>query len=200
MAENQNVNKVVYGNSTLIDLTNDTVEPPALVTGYTAHDRSGASIQGSLDVYDKDEIDDLLDEKQDVLTFDVTPTNGSQNPVTSDGVYDAIAQSTAKTEITMGVSSYTTQVTYYMRKAIKYANRVTIQLSCAFDINLPTDRMIASVPDGYRPSANVGLPAIIITDNGTVMCASAIMTTSGEIKQALTGYCRKIYVSADYFI
>lgn len=28
--------------------------------------------------------------KQDVLTFDAVPTNGSQNPVTSDGVYDAV--------------------------------------------------------------------------------------------------------------
>lgn len=28
--------------------------------------------------------------KQDVLTFDATPTDGSSNPVTSDGVYDAV--------------------------------------------------------------------------------------------------------------
>ena len=28
--------------------------------------------------------------KQDRLTFDAVPTNGSQNPVTSDGVYDAV--------------------------------------------------------------------------------------------------------------
>ena len=28
--------------------------------------------------------------KQDVLTFDSTPTDGSSNPVTSDGIYDAI--------------------------------------------------------------------------------------------------------------
>lgn len=29
--------------------------------------------------------------KQDALTFDSTPTNGSSNPVTSDGVYDALS-------------------------------------------------------------------------------------------------------------
>ena len=28
--------------------------------------------------------------KQDVLTFDATPTDGSSNPVTSDGIYDAV--------------------------------------------------------------------------------------------------------------
>lgn len=96
MAVNENVNKVVYGNNTLIDLTSDTVEPSVLVTGYTAHDRSGAVVTGTLDVYNKSEVDDLLDEKQDILTFDSTPTNGSTNPVTSDGVYDAIQQSTSE--------------------------------------------------------------------------------------------------------
>lgn len=47
MAENTYVNKVVYDNNTLIDLTEDTVTPETLISGYTAHDRSGASISGS---------------------------------------------------------------------------------------------------------------------------------------------------------
>lgn len=42
------INKVVYGNNTLIDLTGDSVEAGALLNGYTAHDRSGASITGSI--------------------------------------------------------------------------------------------------------------------------------------------------------
>ena len=36
-------------------------------------------------------IKDLLNLKQDVLTFDTTPTNGSTNPVTSSGIYNAIS-------------------------------------------------------------------------------------------------------------
>jgi len=48
MANNQNVNKVVYGNTTLIDLTSDTVESSVLLEGYTAHDKSGATITGSI--------------------------------------------------------------------------------------------------------------------------------------------------------
>ena len=47
MAENTNVNKVVYGNDTLIDLTQDTVEPSNLLEGETAHNRSGAGITGT---------------------------------------------------------------------------------------------------------------------------------------------------------
>lgn len=41
-------NKIIYGDETLIDLTNDTVSPNNLLLGETAHDRSGESIQGNV--------------------------------------------------------------------------------------------------------------------------------------------------------
>ena len=44
---NENINKVVYGNDTLIDLTSDSVSPQTLLAGETAHDRSGTQIVGS---------------------------------------------------------------------------------------------------------------------------------------------------------
>lgn len=43
------INKVVYDGNTLIDLTGDTVDASNLLVGYTAHDRSGALIQGAFD-------------------------------------------------------------------------------------------------------------------------------------------------------
>lgn len=46
---NNPINKVVYGNDVLMDLTEDTVEPKTLVLGTTAHDRSGAPIAGTFD-------------------------------------------------------------------------------------------------------------------------------------------------------
>lgn len=42
------VNKVVYNNKTLIDLTNDTVTTNNLVEGVIAHDKSGTQINGTL--------------------------------------------------------------------------------------------------------------------------------------------------------
>lgn len=42
------INKVQYGNTTLIDLTSDTVTADKLLQGYTAHDRSGALINGTI--------------------------------------------------------------------------------------------------------------------------------------------------------
>lgn len=41
------VNKVIYGSTVLIDLTPDTVTADKILTGYTAHDASGASITGT---------------------------------------------------------------------------------------------------------------------------------------------------------
>lgn len=47
MATNANVNKVVYGNEVLIDLTADTVSADKVLAGHTAHDKSGAIITGT---------------------------------------------------------------------------------------------------------------------------------------------------------
>ena len=42
------VNKVVYNGNTLVDLTSDTVAADKMLSGYTAHDKSGAAISGSM--------------------------------------------------------------------------------------------------------------------------------------------------------
>lgn len=43
------VNKVVYGTTVLVDLTEDTVTPDKLLKGATAHDASGEPITGTLE-------------------------------------------------------------------------------------------------------------------------------------------------------
>lgn len=48
MASNPYVNKVVVNDTTLIDLTADTVDAAHLAEGYTAHDLSGAPIVGTM--------------------------------------------------------------------------------------------------------------------------------------------------------
>lgn len=42
------INKVIYGKTTLLDLTADTVTAEHLETGYTAHDADGEIITGTL--------------------------------------------------------------------------------------------------------------------------------------------------------
>ena len=41
-------NKVIYGGTVLIDLTNDTVTANSLLSGATAHDRGGNAINGAV--------------------------------------------------------------------------------------------------------------------------------------------------------
>ena len=55
MAE-KHVSKVIYFGETLIDLTGDTVDPEHLLVGKTAHDRTGAIINGQCeyDAYTSD--------------------------------------------------------------------------------------------------------------------------------------------------
>lgn len=53
---NEHINKVVFGNQTLIDLTADTITAADLLSGATAHDRSGATITGTC-TYDADTSD-----------------------------------------------------------------------------------------------------------------------------------------------
>lgn len=43
------VNKVIYGTTVLVDLTEDTVTPDKLISGTTAHDKTGAKIVGTLE-------------------------------------------------------------------------------------------------------------------------------------------------------
>ena len=45
---NQYKNKVVFGNTTLIDLTADTVAAASMLAGVIAHDASGATITGTI--------------------------------------------------------------------------------------------------------------------------------------------------------
>lgn len=62
------INKVIYGETTLIDLTPDTVTAGKILTGFTAHDASGATITGTCS-YDADtqdatvKVDEILSEK-----------------------------------------------------------------------------------------------------------------------------------------
>lgn len=46
MAE-KNINKVIYGGKTLIDLTSDTATADKVLAGYTFHDKSGAVVTGT---------------------------------------------------------------------------------------------------------------------------------------------------------
>lgn len=73
---NQYINKVVFGNETLIDLTSDTVAAEYLLGGYTAHDRSGASITGTC-TFDAD-TSDATATASEILSGQTAYANGQE--------------------------------------------------------------------------------------------------------------------------
>lgn len=80
------VNKVVYGNTVLIDLTADTITADKILVNYTAHDSSGAAVIGtcSFDVNSQDatvQVAEMLDSKtayaRGVKLTGTMPNNGA---------------------------------------------------------------------------------------------------------------------------
>lgn len=81
-------NKIIFGDTTLIDLTNDTVTPDKLVSGETAHDRSGEQITGTAV-----NLDGLTLSTNDIGNDDVVVTkenNGSWVKKTASKLWDYI--------------------------------------------------------------------------------------------------------------
>ncbi len=70
------INKVIYGGNTLIDLTGDTVTPDKMLTGHTAHDKSGAVIEGTC-TFDVDSTDATVT-KAEMLDGKTAYARGSQ--------------------------------------------------------------------------------------------------------------------------
>ena len=87
------INKLVVGNEVKFDLTGDTVAPNTLLTGTTAHDKSGAQITGTC-TYDSDTSDatvavaEILKDKtayaRGAKIVGTMPNNGAKNYTISD--------------------------------------------------------------------------------------------------------------------
>jgi hypothetical protein len=96
------VNKVIYGQNTLIDLTSDTVAARHLRSGYTAHDASGQAITGTLV---QGEAGSTYQDENGFVVLDDEPGSSVLSiplSVTSNGTYSA-SSGYAYTPVTVSV-------------------------------------------------------------------------------------------------
>ena len=91
------INKVIYGGNTLIDLTGDTVTPDKMLTGHTAHDKSGAVIEGTC-TFDVDSTDATVT-KAEMLDGKTAYARGSQVVGTMKNNGAVSANITSKNEV-----------------------------------------------------------------------------------------------------
>lgn len=83
---NANINKVVYGNDTLIDLTSDTVTPSDVLNSKSFHDASGTLRTGSADLskyYSTDDTAETTLADDDYVPFYDTSATGKRKSLWS---------------------------------------------------------------------------------------------------------------------
>lgn len=80
------INKVVYDNETLIDLTEDTVSEKLLIEGKTAHTASGSQIEGTMKYYGTVGINGVVGFSSNYPTAPVTAASNLSSTNNTDGV------------------------------------------------------------------------------------------------------------------
>lgn len=179
------VNKVVYGTTTLVDLTEDTVTADSLLEGATAHNAAGEQVtgvlkevsfddtptSGSQNAVTSDGIHAALQTKQDELTFDTTPTAGSNNPVTSDGI------KYMRTTLEAQIAAKQDKLTFDTAPTSGSTNPVTSGGVYTADANVQSyayNQAAARVYRGTTATAN-STNAKVVTCNGFALSAGAVI-------------------------
>lgn len=104
-----------------------------------------------------------LNAKQDGLTFDSAPTDGSTNPVTSNGVYDALALKANKAQ-----EAWITPTLYNATGTFQYRKNEFGRLEFAGSLTATsTASNILTFPAGYRPASEDAYGVAMATD-GTI--------------------------------
>lgn len=173
------VNKVVYGNQTLVDLTEDTVTPETLAVGVTAHDKSGNIIVGTMQPshYEK---------KSGTLTM----TSGSTTTLTLD-----LTKPSDLAEVYLYKSSGTIPNLAITSLSASYGTLDTVELVQATVSSSNTQKVIAGAtqlsivvkPNGntfdvYYQFYNGNISALVFAksmQSGSAIRVQAINTTSG---------------------
>lgn len=198
------INKVQYGNTTLIDLTADTVTADKLMQGYTAHDRTGAVITGTATGgsgsgavwQDAQGYVHLSDEGDiELQTKTVTPSTSAQTVMADAGYYalekvnvNAMPTGTAGTPTAtkgtvsnhaVSITPSVTNTTGYITGGTKTGTAVSVSaselVSGTYSVTSSGTKDVTNYASASVPSGTEGTPT---ASKGTVSNHSVSVTPS----------------------
>ena len=166
-----NANQVIVNGETILDLRSDTVTPETLQKGYTAHDKSGTKITGTLEASSVS----VQPGKS------VTITSNGTVSVTPDAPYDALSS----VDVTVNVSGgYNLKKVTYKPSVNKMLKDITITHNCG---SIPKFVMVMSnnsdpttaylrVGSGANESQSTSFLMVINTGQATASVTSTTFT------------------------
>ena len=163
-----NANQVIVNGETILDLRSDTVTPGTLQKGYTAHDKSGTKITGTL-------------EASSLQSKSVTYTSNGTATITPDAGYDAMSS----VDVTVNVSGgYNLKKVTYKPSVNKMLKDIIITHNCG---SIPKFVMVMSnnsdpttaylrVGSGANESQSTSFLMVINTGRATASVTSTTFT------------------------
>lgn len=159
-----NANQVIVNGKTILDLRSDTVTPETLQKGYTAHDKSGTKITGTLEASSVS----MQPSKSVTITSNGTAT------ITPDEGYDGLSS----VDVTVNVSGgYNLKKVTYKPSVNKLLKDITITHNCG------------SIPKYVVVTSNNSNASYLITGSGAneSQTPSFLMVTSnGQLQASVT--------------
>lgn len=172
-----NANQVIVNGETILDLRSDTVTPETLQKGYTAHDKSGTKITGTLEASSVS----VQPSKS------VTITSNGTVSVTPDAPYDALSS----VDVTVNVSGgYNLKKVKYTPSMNKLLQDITITHNCGsipkfvFVTSINTNSSYLMAGSGANESQNSSFQMVInsLRAKASVTSATFNYSYAGSIR------------------
>lgn len=90
--------------------------------------------------------------------------------------------------------TYTSNGTVDIGRVSKYYTGIHVEFVARYNIDVPTSTAFATIPSGFRPSGNYGVPAVFVTSGGQTIIATVTIAANGNIMQNAASTARAIYV------